>query len=213
MGIGPRQRELASPVRGPLGAGRGLLDPKLGDLLRLGASFPGAYLVRRGVFTPSELPSVLGAERAREGLLRLDPLGLLETKLPADGVSAHAQVAALESSMYMRNQLLRDTDWASMAHSLEVRLPLVDAKLLRTAGPAVFARQTPDKRLLAQSPAKPLPRSITERRKTGFSTPLAAWLLEDERLHSWRTVPALARPGCKWAKRWAHVVAQEFESR
>jgi asparagine synthase (glutamine-hydrolysing) len=155
----------------------------------------------------------LGAERAREGLLRLDPLGLLETKLPADGVSAHAQVAALESSMYMRNQLLRDTDWASMAHSLEVRLPLVDAKLLRTAGPAVFARQTPDKRLLAQSPAKPLPRSITERRKTGFSTPLAAWLLEDERLHSWRTVPALARPGCKWAKRWAHVVAQEFESR
>ena len=31
----------------------------------------------------------------------------------------------------MRNQLLRDTDWASMAHALEVRVPLVDAALLR----------------------------------------------------------------------------------
>ena len=36
----------------------------------------------------------------------------------------------LESSLYMRNQLLRDTDWASMAHSLEVRVPLVDVELL-----------------------------------------------------------------------------------
>ena len=32
--------------------------------------------------------------------------------------------------MYMRNQLLRDTDWASMAHSLEVRVPLVDTQLM-----------------------------------------------------------------------------------
>ena len=42
----------------------------------------------------------------------------------------------------MRNQLLRDADWAGMAHSLEIRTPLVDIaaltadieKLLRTRG-------------------------------------------------------------------------------
>ena len=45
----------------------------------------------------------------------------------------------LESSLYMRNQLLRDTDWASMAHSLEVRVPLVDSKLL-----SQFARSPPE---------------------------------------------------------------------
>ena len=33
----------------------------------------------------------------------------------------------------MRNQLLRDTDWASMAHGLEVRVPLVDSVLLSSA--------------------------------------------------------------------------------
>ena len=37
----------------------------------------------------------------------------------------------------MRNQLLRDTDWASMAHSLEVRVPLVDAVLLEKARAAL----------------------------------------------------------------------------
>jgi len=30
----------------------------------------------------------------------------------------------------MRNQLLRDADWAGMAHSLEIRVPLVDVELL-----------------------------------------------------------------------------------
>jgi len=32
---------------------------------------------------------------------------------------------------YMRQQLLRDADWADMAHSLEIRVPLVDLELLR----------------------------------------------------------------------------------
>ena len=36
-----------------------------------------------------------------------------------------AQVALLESTRYLRNQLLRDSDWASMAHSVELRTPLV----------------------------------------------------------------------------------------
>ena len=45
--------------------------------------------------------------------------------------SALAKVAALETSLYMRNQLLRDADWAGMAHGLEVRVPLVDGRCSR----------------------------------------------------------------------------------
>jgi len=49
--------------------------------------------------------------------------------------------------------LLRDIDWASMAHSLEVRVPLVDAVLLRRTAPAIFAGSHRDgKDLLARSP-------------------------------------------------------------
>ena len=71
-----------------------------------------------------------GADLAREGLKRLDPINHIACTLTPDPVQPFARVATLEASLYMRNQLLRDTDWASMAHSLEVRVPLVDAVLL-----------------------------------------------------------------------------------
>jgi asparagine synthase (glutamine-hydrolysing) len=117
-------------------------------------------------------------------------------------------VAALESSLYMRNQLLRDTDWASMAHSLEVRVPLVDARLLQAVAPASNRLVTrPAKRWLATSPSVHLPRSILDRAKTGFGTPVSTWLQRDERLHQWRRVPSFAAAHCPWARRWAYQVA------
>jgi len=88
-----------------------------------------------------------------------------------------ARVAALETALFMRNQLLRDIDWASMAHSLEVRVPLVDAFLLRKVAPAVFTSSRRDgKELLARSPRTPLPEAIMTRKKTGFTLPINAWL-------------------------------------
>ena len=63
----------------------------------------------------------------------------------------------LESSLYMRNQLLRDTDWASMAHSLEVRVPLVDSKLLSQLATITGENGSRSKHLLANSPRVPLP--------------------------------------------------------
>src|SRR6266498_2150409 len=53
------------------------VSPKMGEIVRYGASWAGAYLVKRGRFLASELPSVLGEEIAREGLQRLDMLRLL----------------------------------------------------------------------------------------------------------------------------------------
>ena len=61
----------------------------------------------------------------------------------ASGPAANdfAKVLILESSRYLRNQLLRDSDWAGMAHSLEIRVPLVDAVLTeRIAGLAATGR-------------------------------------------------------------------------
>jgi asparagine synthase (glutamine-hydrolysing) len=76
----------------------------------------------------------------------------------------------------MRNQLLRDTDWASMAHSLEVRTPLVDATLLRQIAPLLLVEKDRCKRHFANSPRNPLPDWLSERRKTGFTVPLATWM-------------------------------------
>ena len=37
----------------------------------------------------------------------------------------------------MRNQLLRDADWAGMAHGVEIRVPLVDVTLLKSLAPVI----------------------------------------------------------------------------
>ena len=84
---------------------------------------------------PWELPEVLDPDLARDGLERLDPFKQITRALMPDPVQPFARVATLELSFYMRNQLLRDTDWTSMAHSLEVRVPLVDAELLQRIVP------------------------------------------------------------------------------
>jgi asparagine synthase (glutamine-hydrolysing) len=158
------------------------ISPKMGEIVRYGRSYAGAYLVKRGRFLAGELPSVLGEEIAREGLARLDMLGVIERAVTPDPGNAYARVAALESSLYLRNQLLRDMDWASMAHSLEVRVPLVDAHLLRKLAPALVTRRERGKQLLANAPSSPLPAEVRQRRKTGFTLPIREWLKEEGRV-------------------------------
>jgi asparagine synthase (glutamine-hydrolysing) len=158
------------------------ISPKMGEILRHGSSYAGAYLVKRGRFLMSELPAVLGDDIAREGLERLDLLALLERTITPDPGTPYARVAALESSLYLRNQLLRDMDWASMAHSLEVRVPLVDAHLLRRVAPVLVTRKDRGKQILANAPRQRLPESIRARRKTGFTLPIREWLQQEGRV-------------------------------
>ena len=183
------------------------LNPKAAGLLKYGGNYAGAYFLRRGLFMPWELPAVIGAEIARLGLRRLDPIRHIETLLKPKPRTSFGRVAALESSMYMRNQLLRDTDWASMAHSLEVRVPLVDVKLLSQLASITARNGSRSKHLLANSPRVPLPPKVIKRPKTGFATPIQSWLQRDNRIQEWRRVPALAANKCAWARRWAFQVS------
>jgi asparagine synthase (glutamine-hydrolysing) len=88
-------------------------------------------------------------------------------------------LAQIESTTYLRNQLLRDSDWASMEHSVELRTPLVDAHLLANLTPVLAQfHRFPGKTLLANAPDHPLPDSIVHRRKTGFGIPVVRWIQE-----------------------------------
>jgi len=108
-------------------------SPKYAGLFEYGGSYAGAYLLRRGLFMPWELPKVLDGDLAREGWKQLEGTLAIEREI-ARIYSSHSRLACLESCWYMRNQLLRDSDWAGMAHSLEIRVPLVDVELLRSVG-------------------------------------------------------------------------------
>jgi asparagine synthase (glutamine-hydrolysing) len=163
---------------------------------------------------PWELPALMGEEAARTGLEGLRPLELIGTAMTPDPGTAFSRVAALEAGLYMRNQLLRDADWAGMAHGIEIRVPLVDTELLRRVVPLLLA--TPDpramgKQALALAPRRPLPEAIRLRPKTGFTVPFADWLGRIDGLDVWRRVPALAQPGCHWSRRLAYALAHHSE--
>lgn len=190
-----------------IGAERLGINPKAVGMLEYGGRYPGAYLLRRGLFMPWELTELLDRDLVRVGLERLGPNYGVPDPEPA---KPFGKVATLETTLYMRNQLLRDTDWASMAHSLEVRVPLVDATLLEVTARAMTAPgAVKDKGALARSPKLPLPAAITSRAKTGFSTPVGHWV--DSMIKGSRAPALVQSAKAPWARRWAFHVAESLK--
>jgi asparagine synthase (glutamine-hydrolysing) len=158
------------------------MPPKLPGLFTHSTSLTAAYLLRRGLYLEDELDALLDESWIRQGLERLaTEAALAATVAPLQAAAApeHAQIAALESCWYMRNQLLRDTDWSSMAHGVEVRVPFVDFALIQSLGPAIASKSPPDKRDLVACSDR-IPAAIYRRAKTGFTTPVRQWIADHE---------------------------------
>ena len=118
------------------------------------------------------------SDMVREGWKRLAPVARINETIP-EGAKTFSAISALESVWYMRNMLLRDSDWAAMAHSLEIRVPLVDMELTMALAPLMQQSVRPDKKLMAQCAwAGVPPEAIINHPKTGFSIPVRQWLLE-----------------------------------
>ncbi len=150
-------------------------SPKYSGLLELGGTYGGAFLLLRGLYMPWELAGILEPDFARAGFDELRSVSRINNQIKGLGESRHI-VATMESSWYMRNQLLRDADWAGMAHSLEIRVPFVDVPLIRALAPMIAMKTHPTKQDLAAVPAISLPREVTGRKKTGFTVPVRDWL-------------------------------------
>lgn len=155
------------------------LHPKTAGVLQYGGNWAGAYLLRRGLYMPWELEDVLDPALVQEGLRRLAPLSrIAEAIQTGRPLGDFDRVAALETSLYMRNQLLRDADWAGMSHGVEIRVPFVDPFFLAALPPGAVLAGMNAKDAIAGVPDPPLPESVRHRRKTGFSTPHGRWLQE-----------------------------------
>lgn len=137
----------------------------------------GAWWLRRSIHVPEDLPRLMGTEAATEALGDFDAANWVHDMTGPLPDNARLALGQIESMTYLRNQLLRDSDWASMDHSVELRTPLVDAHMSGQLQPVLmqFARY-PGKALLAHAPDKPLPKDIAQRRKTGFGIPVLHWL-------------------------------------
>ena len=101
---------------------------------------------------------------------------MLERTRDLDAVN---RVSYLEARCYMLNTLLRDSDFMSMAHGLELRVPFLDRALVETCfgipGKTKLNGSSP-KSLLLASLGVELPHEIVNRPKRGFTLPFERWL-------------------------------------
>lgn len=82
-------------------------------------------------------------------------------------------IAFLEINNYMKNQLLRDTDWASMSHGVELRVPFLSNNLINNYSPF-------GKSILLSICENTYLHEIFKRPKTGFSVPINNWMQKYE---------------------------------
>jgi asparagine synthase (glutamine-hydrolysing) len=108
------------------------------------------------------------------------PIELLSASwAAADGAELLTRLQYVDLSLPLVDDLLTKTDRASMAHSLEARVPFLDPAVTRFALslPASLKVRGLRKKLLLRKAVEPLlPRSVVHGRKRGFSIPAAAWL-------------------------------------
>ncbi len=148
---------------------------KLAALTRDGARLVHPYFLSRMLFTPTQQDALLPTKLKTASQQKL----LADILAPALRLDPINRVSYLEARCYMLNTLLRDSDSMSMAHGLEVRVPLLDHQLVQRvlALPGLWKldAQVP-KPLLVGALRGELPDKIVHRPKRGFTLPFEHWL-------------------------------------
>ena len=133
------------------------------------------YLPKRGLFSPTEIAKLLNIDIAKIYHLISQ---LWHTYNSTHIAHIYDKISFFELNMYMKNQLLRDTDVFGMAHSLEIRVPFLDKELvdyvLRVAPKEKFGIF--NKQILADIAQDIVPHEVIDRPKMGFTLPFGKWM-------------------------------------
>jgi asparagine synthase (glutamine-hydrolysing) len=207
---------------------------KVADVARAAHDVLGLYQVSYALFTRETQSALAGhvvGEAQRRQSYGLPAPVAAAWRQRIDGSDPRHAVSVLELSSFIGERLLRDTDAASMAVGLEVRVPLLDHVLAETAaGIDAGRRFSPPrkKQLLRDVALSRLDPALFDRPKSGFVLPIDAWArrrlqpqmeavfmdgalaarvgLRGETVQTlWRSF-ARGRPGLYWSRIWAIYV-------
>ncbi len=208
---------------------------KLPDMTRAGDDLLALYQLAYALFLPAFQDDLLDGPIG-DGLQHGLPVELArQVEDEIAGRSAVAAVATLEQRLFLGERLLRDTDAASMAVSLETRLPLVDSVVVETVN------RLPDdtrfaplgrKAILRRVGLERLDPALFERPKRGFVLPFDTWIRRSlgRAMHSTMRDPAAAvsvglnaqtvsrlwqayqqgAPGLYWSRVWVLYVLMRW---
>ena len=151
---------------------------KLGDILATKGELVSIYQAAYALFTKDFASELVGGNSPASIVYGLPQSRAREMRDLISGEEILHAISLLELTNFIGERLLRDTDAASMAVSLEVRVPLLDHELVEaTARVDTKQRFHPlqGKKLLRDMALGNLPSRLFDRPKRGFELPIAAW--------------------------------------
>ena len=154
------------------------------------------YLFYRGLHDTLTISDILDMDES-EVIHKLDAIHPIHW----NGETPKEKASDIEYHLYMQNQLLRDADFMSMWHALEIRVPFLDKNVIalaRSLPPALRFSDVKPKYALTEAFKDILPIEIWNRPKQGFTFPFAMWMKDSE----------LAKPANKKEEKYF----QQFES-
>jgi asparagine synthase (glutamine-hydrolysing) len=210
-------------------AGQGRLD-KLSYLET--PSDQNTYLLFRGLFAPRQIQDLLGM--SERDLLSVNGdhtdfgSSVVCSRPNGSTRSIVDSFVLFEFAHYLNDQLLKDMDFMSMAHSIETRVPYLDHKLVEYVAALPEERKAPNgmsKYLLIEAMRDDLPREVWDRPKMGFTFPFQEWLREQaeplaarssgrsllDRTAANDVWTAFREGRAHWSRAWALAVLESYD--
>ncbi|WP_316824809.1 asparagine synthase (glutamine-hydrolyzing) [Pedobacter miscanthi] len=135
----------------------------------------GEYLCLRGVYSPDVIAELLDIDMRTV----IDCLEEIPLQPGIKKTSNETRASWFEFNMYMQNQLLKDTDFMSMSHGVEVRVPFLDRNfvdLVLSISTEIKFSYEQKKKLLVEAYKEDLPVETWKRSKMGFTFPFQEWM-------------------------------------
>ena len=205
LGILPGGAEGARFLARSVGGSRA---DRIVDFLDSPGSVLDAWSAVRGFFTAKEARVLvynwLGLELDVESCSADNALAVDRYATVAD------QVSTCETTGYMRNQLLRDSDVMSMRWGLELRVPFVDSTLVDTVGKISSAQRLQCGKKLLIDAVPEIPEWIRTQPKRGFVFPFEQWVSREWKTTFEEVAKSSPVPTVTWYRTWSLFVLRHF---
>tara|TARA_B110000971_G_scaffold133013_1_gene136148 strand:+ start:2556 stop:4337 length:1782 start_codon:yes stop_codon:yes gene_type:complete len=142
-------------------------NPKNSEIFDI-KSLLDLFLLSRRLFLDDEVKEILYEYQQDIDNNRLPPLTVHQDFYKLE---TNQQLMYLEIEHYLCPKLLKDSDWASMANSVELRTPFVDWEFFKKYLKLFKSNVTVDKKFIYETFKNSLPKELENRKKSGFGIP------------------------------------------